>query len=348
MPLRILQVGMGGFGRSWAEKVIPRVPEAELVGCADLDPVSLEKARAVTTLPEDRYFLSLDKALESTDADALLVTATIPAHIPLIMAGLAAGKHVLVEKPFAPTVDEACRAIEDAAERGLVLMVSQNYRFFPAVRAAQKLVASGELGELSSVQVDFRKYDNHAARGERLHYVMPQPMLVDMAVHHFDLMRAVLGREPREIQAVSWNPPSSKYVDPPSAFATIKFEGGVEVSYRGSWLSPGLDTPWAGEWRMDFAEAELNWTSRKGGENDISADRVCIRRLDGTIKDVRLPRIRYLDRAGGLQVFIDAIRTGQEPETSGRNNLPTLSLTLAAVESAASGSAVSLGGDGSL
>jgi predicted dehydrogenase len=348
MPVRILQVGMGGFGRSWAEKVIPRVADVELVGCVDIDRAALESARAYTTLPADRCFLSLDDALEATDADAVLVTVTIPAHISVIMAALAAGKHVLVEKPFAPTLDEARRAVQVAAERGLVLMVSQNYRFFPAVRAVQRLVASGELGEPSSVQVDFRKYDNHAPPGERLHYVMPQPMLVDMAVHHFDLMRAVLGREPREVHAVSWNPPWSKYDDPPAAVATVRFEGDVVVSYRGSWLSSGQDTPWAGEWRVDFAEAEVTWASRKGGENDISADRVCVRRLDGTASEVRLPRIRHLDRAGSLQVFVDAIRTGEEPETSGRCNLGTLALSLGAVESAAVGAPVVLPPDGSL
>jgi predicted dehydrogenase len=342
MPLRIVQAGMGGFGQSWAAKVIPRVKEAELVACVDINPTALEKARILTGLPAGSFFPSLDEALEAVEADAVLVTATIPAHIPLIMASLSAGKHVLVEKPFAPALDEARRAVDVAAERGLVLAVSQNYRFFPAVQAVQTLVQSRELGEVSSVNVDFRKFDNHAPRGERLHYVMPQPMLVDMAVHHFDLMRAVLGREALEVHAVSWNPSWSKYDDPPAAVATIRFEGDVVVSYRGNWLSPGRDTPWAGEWRMQFADSEIAWTSRKGGDLDVSADRVSIQRLDEPQRAMPLPRIHDLDRAGSLSAFVRAIRTGEEPETSGRRNLPTLALCLAAVESAATGEPVSL------
>jgi predicted dehydrogenase len=342
MPLRIVQVGMGDFGRSWAAQVIPQVEGAELVACVDLDPVSLENARAAGANPSLGFFLSLDEALESTESDAALVTATISAHFPLIMAALAAGKHVLVEKPFVPALDQAHLAVDTAAERGLVLMVSQNYRFFPAVRAVQDLVAGGKFGEVSSVDVDFRKYDHRAERGDRLHYVMPQPMLVDMAVHHFDLMRAVLGREPKEIHCVSWNPPWSKYDDPPAAVATLRFEGDIVVSYRGSWVSPGPDTPWGGVWRMVFPGAEVDWTSRGGWLNLASEDSVTIRRLDKRARRMILPRLPHLDRMGSLDAFMQAIRTGEEPETSGRRNITTLALTIAAVQSAATGSPVLL------
>jgi predicted dehydrogenase len=337
MPLRIVQVGMGDFGRSWAAQVIPQVEDAELVACVDLDPVSLENARADGANPSRGFFLSLDEALDSTESDAVLVTATIAAHFPLIMAALAAGKHVLVEKPFVPALDQARLAVDTAAERGLALMVSQNYRFFPAVRAVQDLVAGGKLGEVSSVDVDFRKYDHRAERGDRLHYVMPQPLLVDMAVHHFDMMRAVLGREPKEIHCVSWNPPWSKYDDPPAAVATLKFEGDIVVSYRGSWVSPGPNTPWGGVWRMAFPEAEVYWTSRGGWLNPASEDSVTIRRLDKRARRMNLPKLSHLDRMGSLNAFIQAIRAGEEPETSGCRNIPTLALTLAAVDSAATG-----------
>jgi predicted dehydrogenase len=333
---------MGGFGRSWASQVMPEVEAAELVGCVDIDPVSLEKAQAVLTLSPNRYFLALDEALETVEADAVLVSSVLSTHIPAAMTALSAGKHVLVEKPFAPTLHDARLAVDAAAERGLVLMVSQNYRFLPAVRAVQELVASGELGALDSVQLDFRQYDNNVPRGERLHYVVPQPMLVDMAIHHFDLMRAVLGREPREIFCRSWNPPWSKFDEPAAAVAAVTFDGGVVVSYRGSWVSPGSATAWAGEWRMDFADAEVAWTSRAGGMPPDSADAVAVHPLGGEPRQVSLPKLHYMDRAGSLDAFIRASRTGKEPETSGRRNIATLALTIAAVESAETGAPVLL------
>lgn len=337
MPLRIIQVGMGGFGSSWAASVIPQVKAVELVAAVDVSSAALERARTYTSLPAEQCFLSLDEALERTEADAVLVTTPLVFHIPYALAALEAGKHVLVEKPFAPTLDDAQRAVDAAAEKGLVLMVSQNYRFQPAVRAVQELVAGNSLGQLNAVYLDFRRYDNSAPRGNHVHYHVPQPMLVDMAIHHFDLMRLVLGREPREIYCHSWNPPWSKYDEPPAAMAIVKFDGDVIVSYRGSWLSPGKPTPWGGEWRMEFAETEVAWTSRGGGAAPDSDDAVSIRLLGEEPQPLPMPQMRYLDRTGVLEKFVHAVRTGEEPETSGRNNIPTLALTLASVESAATG-----------
>lgn len=349
---------MGGAGRSWAANVIPRIEDVELVACVDISPQSLELTRASTSLAEDRYFRSLEDALQATEADAVLVTTTLPAHIPVTMAALSAGKHVLMEKPFAPTLDDARRAVDAATERGLVLMVNQNYRFFPAVRAVRELVASGDVGSPHSIYLDFRRYEHHAPKEGHLHYLVPQPMLVDMAIHHFDLMRAILNREPQKIYCRSWNPPWSRYDDPAAAVATITFEGDVVVSYRGSWLSPGIETPWAGNWRMEFSGAEVAWTSRGGGKDPEDAESAVIRRLgeesrqpqfgvarsrEGTRgHPIDLPKLSYLDFTGSLDAFVRAIRSGEEPETSGRNNLPTLALAIAAVESAASGMPVEL------
>ena len=342
MSLRVVQVGMGAFGRSWAVDVLPRVAGVELVGCVDVSPLSLEQAREVTGLPADCYYQSLDEALERRNPDAVLVTASLAGHMPATMTALAAGKHVLVEKPFAPTLAEAQAAVDAAAAAGLILMVSQNYRFFPGVRAVQELVARGKFGPLNAVYVDFRRYDNSAPRDTHPHYLFPQPILVDMAIHHFDLMRVILQRAPREIHCVSWNPPWSKYVDPAEAVATITFDNDLVVSYRGTWLSPGTPTPWAGHWRMEFAEAEVSWTSRAGGRVAAAEDAVSIRRLDKPARRIKLPEIEYTDRAGSLNAFLRAVESGKEPETSGRDNVQTLALTLAALEAAASGIPVRL------
>lgn len=341
-PLRLLQVGMGGFGRGWAADVIPTVPGVELVGCVDLDPDSLAQAQKLLSLPEDRYFRDLNKALAAVESDAVLITTTIEGHIPVALAALAAGKHVLTEKPFAPSLAEAQRAVDAAEAAGLVLMVSQNYRYFPAVQAVRTLVASGELGPLGAVYIDFRQYDNGAPRGRHKHYVVPQPMLVDMAIHHFDLMRAVMGQEAEEMRCVTWNDPWSKFVDPASAVATLRFDGGARVQYRGSWTSPGPKTTWAGDWRMEFEGAEVTWTSRAGGGTMDEADWVVVRPLDGEPQQLPLPKLSYLDRAGSLDTFLHAIRTGTEPPTSGRLNLGTLALTIASVESAETGAPVLL------
>jgi predicted dehydrogenase len=114
-------------------------------------------------------------------------------------------------------------------------MVSQNYRHYPASIAAANLVASGALGRPLEVAVDFRR--NALVEGYR-YWDIPDPLLADMSIHHFDLMRFALGLEPVEVSCRTWNhADGSPFRADPCGAATILFDGGVVVSYRGSWLS---------------------------------------------------------------------------------------------------------------
>ncbi|HEX6510342.1 MAG TPA: Gfo/Idh/MocA family oxidoreductase [Chloroflexota bacterium] len=340
-PLRIVQVGLGNFGRSWLNEVLLEEPRIHLAAGVDVDPQAIEWAQAHSPLGAEQCFSSLDAALDSVAVDAVLITAPLSVHVPAAMTALEAGKHVLVEKPFAPSLVEAEAVVDLAAQRGLVLMVSQNYRHFPAVRAAASLVANERFGTLDTVHIGFRRYDNAAPHGERLHYLFAHPMVLDMAIHHFDLMRLVAGRGAEEIYCHAWNPPWSRFEEPAEASAIVRFEGGVTVNYSGSWISPGRPTPWAGEWRMELSHGEITWTSRDGKPLD-RADEAIVRPLGGSPERLELPRIEHIDRAGTLHAFVEAVRGETEPETSGRQNLSTLALTLAAVESAQTGHPVSL------
>lgn len=341
MALRIVQVGLGGAGRVWARDHVPLVKGVELVGCADRDQNALTKTRAELGISEDRCFSTLDAALETLDSDAVLITADTVAHVPLALEALFAGKHVLMEKPFAPSLQEARQVADEAESRGLVLMINQNYRYFPAVQQAARMVRERTLGELGVVHVDFRRYIVVPGGKQIRHYTLAQPLLLDMAIHHFDLMRYVLGQEPVGLACHAWNPPWSPYQDPASAAATIEFDGGAVVSYRGSWVSPGPKTPWAGEWRMECSGGEITWTSRSDMKTE-SADRVVVGPRGEEAQEVDLPEVALEDRAGALAEFADAIRSGREPQSSGRDNLKSLALAFAAVEASASGSRVSL------
>jgi predicted dehydrogenase len=306
-----------------------------LVACVDADPVSLALARRQLELPDGSCFESLAEALATADAEAVLITANLPGHVPLATEALRAGRHVLLEKPFAPSVAEARPVVELAARRDLVLMISQNYRFFPAVQVVRELVSAGSLGEVGAVSVDFRRYANAAARHGHRHYTLSHPLLADMSIHHFDLMRLVLAQEPVEITCRAWNPPWSNFDEPAAAFATIAFDGGAVVSYRGSWVSPGPQTAWAGEWRMECAGGEIAWTSRDN--LGASVDRVTVRHPGKRPGRLDLPALPYIDRAGSLRAFARAVAGGGEPESSGRDNLGSLALMAAAIESAATG-----------
>jgi predicted dehydrogenase len=253
-----------------------------------------------------------------------------------------------VEKPIAPTLADARRMIDAADAAGRTLMVSQNYRFYPAAQMAARLVREGELGPVGSVSLQFRKYGNTADPATNAHYRIAQPLLLDMSIHHFDLMRFVLGAEPVSVTSVVSNPPWSRFVEPPAAVTTVRFPDGVTVAYEGSWVSSGAPTTWAGDWRIECEQGAIEWTGRDDLTTD--SDRVWVRRLGKKPKAVKLPAMDRFDRAGSLQEFRDAIRAGRSPVTSGEANLGTLALTLAAIEASISGQPQDVGamlnGDG--
>jgi predicted dehydrogenase len=326
---------MGGWGRDWAWRIIPAVEEVDLVGCCDSDPAALRLARKEARIPAQRCFASFAEGITSANPEAVLVTTLIGGHVPLVRAALEAGLHVLVEKPFAPKVAEARELVALAEDRGLTLMVSQNYRFFPAVREVARIVREGSLGRLHGISIDFRRVSPQSGNGQSPHHSDAQPLLVDMSIHHFDLLRLIVGAEPSRVSCEAWNPSWSWFSGPPMAVASIVFDGGPVVSYRGSWLSSGQLTPWAGEWRMDFELGEVHWTSR--GDDSTLSDVVRVRPRGGEAVEVALPELPRVDRWGALSEFVSSVREKREPETSGRRNLGTLALASAAVQSASDG-----------
>lgn len=339
--MRIVQVGLGGFGRNWAEEMIPQVPEVEVVATADVAEASRQAAIEAGVATPDRCFATVEQAIDVADPDAVLVTASLVGHVPAVRAALKAGRHVMVEKPFAPTVAEARELVDLAESSGLVLAVSQNYRFFPAVRAVRELVRSGQLGELHAVELDFRRFSGSDGR-RGPHHHLDQPLLVDMSIHHFDLFRVVLGQDATQITCRTWDPEWSLFSGPSEGVALIEFGDGVTASYRGSWVSHGSPTAWAGEWRMDFSDGEVSWTSRGDGRDGWKSDQVWVRR-GADRRRLDLPTVERTDRAGSLTEFVTAIAEGREPENSGRDNLSSLALTYAAVESATAGRTVKVG-----
>lgn len=341
MTIRIVQVGIGGFGASWASEVVPSVPEVEAVGYVDMNPAALKAVVDSGLATEDDCFGTLAEAIAATDPEAVLVTTNLPGHAPVVTEALNAGKHVLVEKPFASTVPEAQALVDLAAARNLTVAVSQNYRFFPAVRAVQAIVAAGTLGRLLSVDVDFRK----PVRMGPVKTGKPplaEPLLSDMSIHHFDLMRAVTGLDATSVFCRTWQPDGYPYSGPPAGAGVLEF-GDLTVSYRGSWISPAPQTTWAGDWRMSFDTAEVTWTSREGGPIDPAAtDAVQIRHDDGRVETVDLPELPHLDRAGSLHEFALSLAQRRAPETAGAANLGSLAITEAMIASATSHRPVAL------
>jgi len=321
MTIHLIQAGFGGWGRGWLNNILQCDLDVQLVAGVDISSEALQVVHE-HNIPS---FSRLEEALAAIEAEAVLVATSLPGHVPLIQSALEHGKHVLVEKPFAPSLEEAQHMVDLARTRGRVLMVSQNYRYSPAVQAVSKMVHEGALGKVDTINIDFRR----PLTLERKNYTIWQPLLTNLSVHHFDLMRKILRQEPVRVDCHAWNPSWSNYNDPASACTTIQFSGGAVINYRGSCVSMGPSTPWAGEWHMECEGGEIAWSS--GGN-----DHITVTPFDKEPYAVPLPTLTYSNRLGCLNAFLRAIHDGQEPETSGRDNLYTLALVIAAINSASS------------
>lgn len=334
-PLRIIQVGLGGWGRSWAAELTKRPDLITTLAWVDVFPGMIEQLQAEVAVDPARCFTSLTEALAAVEVDAVLVTTALPGHASVAIEALEAGKHVLVEKPLAPTLADAQAMVDAAATANRTLMVSQNYRFYPAARAAATLVAAGALGAVGAVRVAFRKYNNVAPAGTNPYYALADPLLLDMSIHHFDLMRFVLGQEPVSVSCHAWNPAWSHFDDPASAVATVVFDGGAVVDYQGSWASTAEPTLWAGEWVIECEGGTIAWTGRDN--TTLDGESVVVHPLDGAAYALDLEPGDAFDRLGSVSEFRSAIAAGREPITSGRANVATLGLTLGAIESSRTG-----------
>ncbi len=337
MSVKLVHVGLGGWGGDWEMNAIPPVSEIERVAWVDAHEPTLETAKKKLNLPEDRCFTSIEDAFAAVEADALLITAPQQAHIPLAIQAMEAGKHVLVEKPLAVSVEEARQGIEVSDRTGKILMVSQQYRHYPAVRKAAQLVSDKHYGPVGTINVDFRKWANNAPREGHKHYFIQHPLIYDMSIHHFDLMRLIIGEDAVRVYAKPTDPPWSKFEQEGAAAITIEFEGGAIVSYRGSWVSPGRPTNWAGEWNLECEKGNIFFTSRAGGEIGVGGDEVRVTPTGEEEEKVRLVQPRFWGRSAGLVRFAEAIASGTEPETSARNNLGSLALMEAAGRASISG-----------
>jgi len=332
--IKLIHVGLGRWGFDWAQHVYPHSHDVEPVAYVDKEPEALGRAQSKLGVSPSKFFPALSDAIAATDAEAVVVALPLPLHAAVVREALLAGKHVVVEKPFTQTLEEAHSLVDMAEKRSRVLMVSQNYRFFAAPQAAYQFGRDAWFGQLHTVQVDFRLNAVAEGYGDR-HQALPNPLLADMAVHHFDLMRMVIGEDPVELSCRAWIPRGSPYQMPPCAVIVLTFPSGVVVNYRGSWVDQAPKTPWAGRWQMDFEQGSVFWTARGDRPQVNRRDRMSIRRLNSEPEDVDLEPMPKYDRLGVLNAFTVAIRSGTPPSffPSGRDNISTLSIVEAAIRS---------------
>jgi myo-inositol 2-dehydrogenase / D-chiro-inositol 1-dehydrogenase len=197
-PLRVGIIGCGRAARDLHLPTLGRIAEAEVVAIADPSPEALSQAGESFGI--GRRSSDYQELLSDESIEAVCVAVPTDLHTEVTLAALDAGKHVLVEKPLALTLDDCDLLVERAAESGLKTMLGFNLRWHRLARRARELARHGDLGQVSLLSTAFVSpsllremppWRANPARGGGL--------LAMQSVHHLDLWRFLLAEEIEEV-----------------------------------------------------------------------------------------------------------------------------------------------------
>jgi predicted dehydrogenase len=262
---------------------------------------------------------SYAEGLADARAEGAIVCTPHDRHAADTAAALAAGKHVLVEKPVACTVEEADRMIAAAAAAGRVLMVSEHFRFMPAFRWVREVVDAGRLGDLREIHLIARGFRQHA--GWRLDAAAAGGgALMDGGIHYVHLLRWWGGRV-RHVFALR----------PPATVAGMSGEDAMTLLAELESGVVGLVSNSLGARGMP----PLQWSTVTGTRGSCFVDnrgRFAVLR-DGGGTTVRLFRRDTRGHEGTIHAFREAIARGRADEMDAAEGRGDLAVVLAAYRS---------------
>jgi predicted dehydrogenase len=334
MPERAVVVGAGGISNPWFEAL--KKEKVSVLAVVDL---RMETARAQI----EKFEL---KAEASTDLAATLdrfhpdfvVDLTIPeAHCEVTCAALRGGCHVVGEKPMASSMEEARRMVRASEETGKLYMVSQTRRWDPKHEMVRRALAAGSVGDITTINCDFYLGAHFGGFRDE----MPSPLILDMAIHHFDLARFVAGVDPVAVYAMEFNPKGSWYKGDVAASCIFEMANGVLFTYRGSWCAEGFNTSWNGNWRIIGDRGTLLYENDEDPRTQVVAGDTGFSR---PLKDVPISPVSMEATywQGALREMLVYLREGTTPQTECHDNIKSLAMVFGAIESSRRGERVTV------
>jgi predicted dehydrogenase len=329
-----VEVRLGSVGLGWWGKELARAAtasgEATVVSAYARSPKAREAFAAELGC---RTAGTLEELLADPEIDGLLVATPHTTHTSIVLAACAAGKHVLVEKPLALTVEDSRRCIEAARAAGVVLQVGHHRRKQAAVRALKEVLRSGRLGAVCLVEA---AYSAPALRNwppgnwRRDPRETPAGSMTLMGVHMVDAIACLLPA-PRRVFAFSGRPVGENVIDEVTA-VLLELEGGA-LAYVGT--SAVL---------TDRTTLAIHGTEGSAFAEDDGSRLFLTERGASERTELVLPETDPMGEE--LREFARCVRTGERPEVDGEAALQTVRVLAAVVESIERGITVDISGEG--
>ena len=299
---------------------------------AACDPDAARRAAVQEKFGIAQGFATIEDLLAGADFDVAIVCTPTNVREAVVATLAAAKKAILVEKPFASSLEAGQKMVEICEKNGVLLAVDQNFRTHFPFHIAKTQIADGSLGAVTAIHLQhlcFRQDSGWRTREER-------HVIEIMGVHWLDGFRWILNREAQSVTAQMRHSSAINCAGETDLSVQVAFEGGTFATYADSFSShfnrcealilgerATLQLDYNGATLLKRGKAPQHWENPFAGDGKPDAAFDCLNQL------------------------LNALENGTPPGNGGRDNLKTLALMEAVYASAASGGTVNLKADAS-
>ncbi|MBM3450793.1 MAG: Gfo/Idh/MocA family oxidoreductase [Armatimonadetes bacterium] len=326
--MRVVQIGLGARGRTWARVL----REIGVTVVASADPSDDALAWARDAYPDCPVYADFRDAIRAHAADAAAVITPPIGRADVLLPLFDAGLHVVSEKPLETNLVEATRIVRAAERSGRQLSVCLNFRYLEVTRALRARVLGPRGAILYGTFLYHINRDGRRPGLNRFPLTMDDPMLLEQSIHHIDLIRHVYDAEIESVAAEIFNPAESMYRGDATVSAIFQMDRGIRASYLGSWVT-GTNVR-AFEWRTDCERGALVQRALFG--DLYEGDRT------GPLHAVPVPEVEpfVTDTIGYARAAFAALAAGTPVPCSGADHLRSLASTIACRRSSDDGEAI--------
>lgn len=323
MAIRIAVAGLGPRGQDWVREV-RKHPAFELVACVDIDSRKLKQAAARLSIPPEQCFSELAAVFDADNCDAVIIATSVPNHVEPCKLALERGKTVMIEKPFTLSLRDSVKLVTLAEQKGVPLIVAQNYRYMRSFRTARRLIDEGALGRVGIVVCQYYRVPH--AMAESLQN-LTNSALWGASIHHLDALRYILRKRVTGVMAETFKAPWGRLQNGASLQMMLSFEDEARLLYSATYESSG----------HEFFEGGQEFYVRFVGER---ATLHVFQRWLMLCESGKLPRPvrrgprKITEEAVLLNQLNAALLNNEEPDSSGRDNLQTMAVVEACLRSA--------------
>ena len=325
--MRVGLVGAGFMGGVHLN-AYAAIPGVEVVGVAD---ARAEAAVAGAEMVGARPYASYEELVAAEDVEVVDVCLPTAFHRELAVRAADEGRHVILEKPIARTIEDA-RAILDAfSGDGPRLFVGHVVRFFPEYASVKEKIDAGDLGTVGVVRTSRRSPFLLGWNDWYADWRISGGVLLDLVIHDFDFLRWALG-EVERVYARGMLGREYNRLD--YVLATLRFQSGAIAHVEGHWGYPG---PFNYSIEVAGSRALLTVDSTEPATLELIRETAA----PGEVPDLASGKNPYEKE---LEHFVHCIATGEESIVEGRDAYEALRIGLAATESVLTGEPVTLDG----